>query len=166
MAIRAAQWHSNDTGGPPPIRHRHEAASQTWAVGMALIDNGSGYLSIWTADAGDIEGLALSPGQNLSSAGTDAAGNQKARYIKVHPWTRLELSIDDGTLNDSYQSVATNVGTAYGLAISSGKLYVDTSDTTNLRFRVDELVDPVGTVNGRVAGYILFDSTDYTDAQS
>ena len=164
MAIRAAHWHSNDTGGPPPIRHRHEAASQTWEPGMAVIDNGSGYLSIWTADAGDIEGLALAPGQNLSSAGTDAAGNQKAAYIKVHPGTRIEISLDDGT--GTYALAATDVGQQYGLAISNGILYADQTETTNNRIRVDDLIDPIGTAAGRVAAYVLFDATDYTDAQS
>jgi len=126
---------------------------------MALIDDGSGRLTIWTADADDIEGVAASDGSNNATEGA-----ADAHYYKVLPSTNWEISASDSGAFATATCNSADVGAAYDLAISAGILYLDKAASGSARFRVDRLLDASGTVHGRVVGKFLISGTDYDDS--
>ena len=159
MAIRPLRYSYTDGGaGASPIQRRPEGASETYSKGAPLIDDGSGRLTVWTADADDIEGIAAKDGSNNSTEGA-----AEAAYYKVHDAVKFEASVTSASAFDTGATADSQVGQAYGLALSGGIAYVDTSDTTNTRVRVERLLDASGTVHGRAIVQFIQTGTDYDD---
>lgn len=61
-------------------------------------------------------------------------------------------SVDTSAGVGTGTSAVAQRGTRYGIAkdATSGQWYIDINDTTNVRVRVEALIDPAGTVQGRV----------------
>jgi hypothetical protein len=98
----------------------------------------SGALSIGATDPGaDLAyGVALSAAANLTNV----------KFCPLLPGILFEA-----TLGPAGQVIAaSDKFTLYGLVVTSGVVAVDKTDTVATRVRVVELIDPVGTVDGRV----------------
>lgn len=139
-----------------PTQHAPEAATQTFKGG-APVTNSTGKLAEPANNAGisagTIEGFTLHDASGVTS--------RDVLYAPAIPGIVLEACID-GAL------VATNApGTGavaladlmaeYGLErdAATGFWYVDQSNTTTKHVKVVELVDAVGTVQGRVRCRLL-----------
>lgn len=110
-----------------PTENFPEAASQTFKKG-ALVYLSAGYLNECGADPTLIMGIASADGQD----GTNA-GDESQPVFLAHPGTLFLGNLDNGS--SSAASAATDRGKMYGVAkhSSSGKWYVDSTDTTNKR---------------------------------
>ena len=143
-----------------PIYTGPEGGSQTYKRGAPLIYT-SGYLVVAASapiDTGDsIVGFANEDGHN----GT--AGVYTATYVVAGGphMTFIGLLIDK--VAETHTLVQTNLGLAYAIDVdSSGYWYLDENNTTNPVARVVKLLDPVGTVNGRVEFVYDLGGTIYT----
>ena len=129
-----------------PQEHGPEDATQTWVEGAPVIQDGSG----------NVREAATEPVANiLGLADTKASGitGEDRIYIPALESTifvgNIGTSISAGAiaLDDLYQR--------YPLQLSGTSWFVDKTDNTNPCVAVVQLIDPVGTVNGRVAFQFL-----------
>lgn len=143
MAIRAIEVASMLGLNAPPVRHAAVAGAEVWAQGAILISNGSGLLVEGGADPVLIVGVApyAYPATNVDVANF-------ASYIPAMPHIEFEGTLDDGT--GTYALLQTDLWTPYGLVSTSGVWHVDQGETTEDRVVITGLVDPVGTLAGRV----------------
>ena len=124
------------------VRTYPEAASQTFVRGDVLIldstsDKGN-KVKIAGADAvAKIVGVAAQAATGTEGSSISVFSTEDNEFIG---------NIDGTTALD-----ADMTGTAYGLINTSGAVRVDTQDTTATAVRITQLIDPVGTVSGRVA---------------
>jgi len=141
-----------------PIYNGPEGATQTFKRGAPLVFT-SGYLVEGTGpiDTGDsIVGIANADAHNTT------AGAKTMGYVPA-----LQSIIFEGILSNSSTSshalVATDLGLVFALAKDATSLawYVDFFNTTNPCAVIIELVDPIGTVDGRVRFVIVDDATIY-----
>lgn len=144
-----------------PIYHGPEGATQTFKRGAPLIYS-SGYLVIGASaplDTDDsIVGFATHDGRN---GATD--GLYTATYVPAGGPHLVFIGLLIDKVAESHTLVATNLGLAYAIDVdSSGYWYLDENNTTKPVARVIELIDPVGTVNGRVAFIYDLAGTVYT----
>lgn len=103
-----------------------EKATQTFKAG-ACVFLSAGYLTECGADPTLVMGIASRDGQNVASDGL-----KKHVVYLAHPSTLFKGNLDNNS--GTTTSAATDVGKMYGIAKhSSGKWYVDSTDTTNKR---------------------------------
>ena len=100
------------------------------------------------ADPTAIAGIALRAGQNGATAGA-----KTAHFVPFFPGLIIEANLANVATN--HTSVATNVGTAYGLVkrtVGTTHWVIDVADTTATRCRVIGFAYPsvVGDINARV----------------
>lgn len=84
---------------------------------------------------------------------TTGYGSTDCFMAKIDNGDMWQGSVDDSGAFGTGISAVAQRGTRYGIAkdATSALWYIDIADTTNVRVRVEELIDPVGTVQGRVA---------------
>jgi hypothetical protein len=128
--------------GEYEARMLKEAASQTFKKG-AIVVYSSGYVAEAGSDPSYILGVALNAGHN------GAAGAYKTLVALAHDSNTFVANVKgSGNANKTAQS---DVGAAYGIVSdTNGEWFVDKDDTTNVRVRIIDLVDPAGTENGKV----------------
>jgi hypothetical protein len=136
-----------------PSRVAPEKASQTFKRGAVLVNN-LGYLEKGGVNPRAVVGVSEEPGE---SAATDGA--KTCRYVPALPHVVFEGSIDTSAALGTGAVAAADLFAEYGLTEDpAGVWYVDkakaTAGTTSVG-RLVELVDPVGTVNGRVRFIVL-----------
>ena len=126
-------------------------ASAAWERGAVVIDDGGGELTEGGADPTLIAGIATSKYPPANNYSTDVG-----KFIPALPGIQFEGSVDDNGDLGNGASAAGDLGTTYGLTQdASGIWYVDKGkavgdDAAAVRVRVTKLIDPAGTVNGRV----------------
>lgn len=133
-----------------------EAATQSWQPGAPLIRS-SGKL----AEAADdptaaIVGFACAPATGVTDT--------PVSYIPAWPGIEFEATLEDQSGGDHALTQA-SMFVAYSVRqrTSNGAWYLDFNDTTNLGAIVVGLVDPIGTVQGRVRARLLDTVTIYND---
>lgn len=140
-----------------PIYNGPEGSSQTFKRGAPLVYS-SGYLVVATTpiDTGDaIVGFALRDGANDTAHST-------LPYVPALPHMVFE-----GVLSNASTGTHTSAQTDQGLTFAidtdtSTKAWaLDFSNTTNPSALVIALVDPIGTVDGRVRFVVVDDATAY-----
>lgn len=135
------------------VRHFPEAASQTFVRGDVLIlatasDKGNQCKIAGADPVAGILGIAGCNASGVEGTSIDVFSTEDNEFI---------ANIEGTTALD-----ADMTGLACGLVVTSGAVRVDTSDTTNKNVRITQLVDPVGTVSGRV----MFKFLDLVSAMS
>jgi len=137
----------------PPILHGQEAASQSYVVNALLVDS-SGKVAVAAADPalGTILGLAT-----VAATGTT---DTDVPFVPALPGVVFEANLDDGS--GTLVSAITHLYGRFGLAVTSGKFWIDQSDTTNIRVCVVGFRDAIGTVNARVYCVFLPNSTRFS----
>jgi hypothetical protein len=136
-----------------PSRVAPEKASQTFKRGTVLVNNG-GYLEKGGVNPRAIVGVSEEPGENGASDGA-----KSCRYVPALMHVVFEGSIDTSSALGTGAIAAADLFAEYGLTEDpSGVWYVDkakaTAGTSSVG-RLVELVDAVGTVNGRVRFIVL-----------
>jgi hypothetical protein len=126
-----------------PLEHGLEGASQSYKIGELVIET-AGLIVVSTADpASIVVGVAL-----RDATGTTGAD---APYIPLMEGVLFEASLMGAAAAD-YIMLAADRGTAYGVAVSANKWYIDSSETSATLFRVlfpaKDFV--VGDTNARV----------------
>lgn len=144
-----------------PLYNGPEGASQTFKKGAPLVFS-SGYLvvapsaPIDTDDA--IVGFAAQDGHNDSTDGT----HQMPYYVAGGPHLIFEGVLID-KVAETHALVATNLGLAYAIDVDAdGYWYLDENNTTKPVARIVEIVDAIGTSNGRVRFVYDLAGTIYT----
>ena len=151
MANRAIQV-ADTSGVDRPTRQGPEAAGQTFKQGAILIRS-SNAIQISGADpTADILGIA-----NADASGTTGAD---VFYTPAIGGLLFEATINIGA--GTYALDGTELLQDYGVAVdANGIWYIDHAETSAKVFHVMEIVDPVGTVGGRVRGYFIPSVTVY-----
>ena len=143
-------------GGEVPTVYLREAASQSFQDGQFVMMNATYQATVYATDDAGIAGMAAK----------DATGTTDAEFpcvinIEDALWelNALEASAADHVL------VTADIGKCFGLQVSSNKVYVDTSDTTNKRVRILKVApgSAIGDTNARVH-CVLLASTRNTGA--
>lgn len=125
-----------------------EAASQTWKAGAPLVAS-SGKLIQASED--------ITTAICVGFATVDASGttNNLTPVVPCLPGLEFEATLEDGGSGD-HAIAQTDLFVKRGLAVTSGGLwYVDSAESSNVAVVIVELVDPIGTVQGRVRARIL-----------
>ena len=139
--IKLALWRM-ENGLSRPQAHGPEGASETWEVGAPLIKDGSGNLDqAATEPVDEIVGIADCPAKGVT--GEDRI------YIPASENTIFVGSI--GTSTSAGDIAAANLFEEYPLQKSGEDWFVDKTDQSNPCVYIVELIDAVGTTNGRVA---------------
>lgn len=120
-----------------------EAASQSWKRGAPLIVVSGLLTEASEGDlSGDVVGFAVKDATGVTDTVTD--------FIPAFEELEMEGTLENGSTGD-YALTQADVGALYGLAkTAAGIWYIDQADTTNPNVYIMSLVDPVGTVQGRV----------------
>lgn len=144
MAIREITYAYNKHGNPVLGRPYPEETSMSYLKGAVLVqDATSKELEEGGADPTNIGGIAI-------AAASGTAGTDVPHYVPGGG-NVFEGTIDDGTENGSYALLATDIGSSFGLAKTSGGFwYVDKSETSTKSVRVIGAKDEVGAFNARV----------------
>lgn len=147
-----------------PVLSYLEGASQTYKKGAPLINGATtevGYL-IEAAIANPatytgLVGVALANAENLAHGAADPTTGD-SYHLAYPPNDDLifigQLDASATTLAAGTHALAqTDLWAQYGIThdATSGFWYVNFSDTTDVRVVVVELIDPLGTIAGRVA---------------
>lgn len=129
-----------------PMRQGPVESSQVYIRGAVLIAV-SGELELAGADPVDIVGVAVHknpPTNNPVETG---------QYLPAMANVEMIASVDTNAALGTGAIAATDLYAAYGITEdASGVWYVDKAKTAaaDVRVRIVKLLDPVGTVNGRV----------------
>ncbi len=126
-----------------------EGASVTYVKGAVLIQT-TGLLVEAGADPTNIVGVASHAGRNVTTS-------PKGFYIPPLEGVEFVGSLDTSAGEGTGTIAVANIGGEYGITktaltgVNLGKWYVDSNKTGgDARVRVTRLIDPVGTVQGRV----------------
>lgn len=142
MAVQNLALWRMENGLSRPQAHGPEGASETWVVGAPLIKDGSGNLDeAATEPVDEIVGIADCP-----ASGT--TGEDRI-YIPASQNTIFVGNI--GTSITAGAIAAADLFEEFPLQLSGTSWFVDKTDQTNPCVYIVELIDAVGTVNGRVA---------------
>jgi len=142
MAISAVRLLKMPNGRPPLLARWPEAASQTFKVGE-FVYRAAGYVTVCGADPSVIGGLALEAGHNALASGTSYVD-----VLVITGMTMLQMCVD-GTI------AAADHGKTWDIEAATGVWNVDKDSTGSLPIRIQEFIDPVGTVLGRVGVTVL-----------
>lgn len=131
-----------------PVSHGLEGASQSFKTGELLIAS-SGLLVVSTADpASIVVGMALKDASGVTGANVPFLAFQEGLLV--------EASLMGAAAAD-YVMLAADRQTAYGVAVSANKWYIDSSETSATLFRVlypaKDFV--VGDTNARVVARLV-----------
>jgi hypothetical protein len=131
-----------------PSRVFPEKATQTFLRGAPVVNN-AGFVQEAAANPRAIVGFAEEPGKNGATDGLRAN-----RCVPALPHVVFEGSIDTAAAIGTGAIAAADLFAPYGITKdANGIWYVDKQKVTvgtNTVLYIVELVDPVGTVNGRV----------------
>lgn len=137
-----------------PLWHGVEKATQSWVMGALLVDS-SGVVAVGAADPalGTILGVATGAATGVTGADVN--------FVPALSSIIFEGNLDDGSGTLALVQ-ATHMWARFGLDVTSGKFWLDSTDTTNIRTCVVGFRDPVGTLNGRVYFVFLPDASRFT----
>ncbi len=131
-----------------PTHFAPEGTSVTYVKGAVLIQT-SGYTAEAGANPTNVIGVAAHAGKNLTT-------HPKGFYLPPDDGVIFVGSLDTGASEGTGTVAATDLGAEYGITktaltgVNLGKWYVDQNKTgADARVRVVELIDAVGTVQGR-----------------
>lgn len=131
-----------------PTHFATEGASKTHVKG-ALVIQTSGLLTEAGADPTNVIGVAAHAGRNV-------AAGQRSFYLPPDEPVIFVGSLDTSASEGTGTVAAADLGAEYGVTktaltgVNLGKWYVDQNKTGgSARVRVVELIDAVGTVQGR-----------------
>jgi hypothetical protein len=132
-----------------PLETWKEGATQTFLEGEVLVAS-SGYAVVGTAgdDAptlGTILGIAQRAGRNVSTY-------PDVEFVPAITGLVFSAQLQNGAGTAAIEQ--TDIGTKYGLNVTSNKWWVDKDDTTDERVVIVGFKDAVGTTNGVV--YFMF----------
>jgi len=128
-----------------PIMTGQATAAQTWLRGAILVATTAGRVSeAATDDVTLILGVAL---HDVTAATVDDA----VQFVPALPHLSFEATLEDNA-NGDHALLQTNVWDEFALRqhATNGLWYLDENDETAVAALVTGLVDPVGTVQGRV----------------
>lgn len=124
-----------------------EAATQSYLAG-APVKAVNGLITVFTEDG--IAGLV-----GFACFNASGVTNNPTSIIPAVPGIEFEATLENGSTGD-YALTQADLWAAYGLAVTAGGLwYLDKAETTHKAAVITRLVDPVGTVQGRVRARIL-----------
>lgn len=103
-------------------------------------------------EAGADPALNTVEGVSQSDMATSGYGSTDCPVSQIDNGDTWIGSVDDSGSFGTGVSAVAQKGTRYGIAkdATSGLWYIDIADTTAVRVRVEELIDAVGTIQGRV----------------
>ncbi len=137
-----------------------EDVSQTYKKGTPLVVTTAGYLGTAVVanpyNGGGLVGISVAAGSNVAAGAADATTGDK--YHLAYPFNMEmemvgQLDASSTTLSaGTHALVQTDVWARYGITqdATSGLWYVNFSDTSDLYVVVTRLIDPIGTIAGRV----------------
>lgn len=144
-----------------PVKGYLEDASQTYKKGTPLVVTTAGYLGTAVVanpyNGGGLVGVSVNAGSNVAAGAADPTTGDK--YHLFYPFDdNLQMV---GQLDASSTTVAAgthalaqaDLWARYGITqdATSGFWYVNFSDTSDLYVVITSLIDPIGTIAGRVA---------------
>jgi hypothetical protein len=136
-----------------PILEGPEAASQTFKQGAVLVDSAGKVAEASNDPTASILGIALH----------DASGttDQTVMFVPALPHVVFEATLEDQATGD-HALVQTNCWQDYGLKkTAAGLWYIDENDGTGPALII-RLVDPAGTIQGRVQFQFKSSATIWT----
>ena len=138
-----------------------EDASQTYKKGTPLVVTTAGYLGTAVVanpyNGGGLVGVSVNPGSNVAAGAADP--NTGDKYHLMYPISAStikfigQLAASSTTTSvDTHTLAQTDLWARYGVTqdATSGLWYVNFSDTTDIYVVITNLIDPIGTVSGRV----------------
>jgi len=134
-------------GQPPVVWSVPEGLNQTFKEGDFVYRNG-GYLVICGADPALILGIALEDAHNTT------AGLYNILVGVFTEGALVEMTVYHSTAGNN-KIEQTDLGTKYGIDVSANCWRVDKTDASNTRVRVQQFVDEVDEVSGRVLVSVL-----------
>jgi hypothetical protein len=153
MAYQAMKEAYTLSGVAMPSMHGVEAASQSWEVGAILVMS-SGSLAIGADDPtlATIVGVARTAATGVTGA--------DVIFTPAVPGVVFEAHLDAGS--GTTQLAQSMFYLRYGIELTSGKFFLDQSETTAIRATVVGFRDPIGTANGRVYFTFLPNASPFT----
>lgn len=139
-----------------PYRPTGLAVKTAYLPKAAATDFKSGALIIQSAglavEAGADPALNAVLGVSQHDAALSGYGSTACHMSRISDGDMWSGSVDDSGAFGTGVSAVAQRGVRYGVArdATSGKWYIDVADTVAVRVRVEELIDAVGTVQGRV----------------
>lgn len=124
-----------------------EGASQTYLAGAPLKASSGKLVTLVEDDIANIVGFAIQKATGVT--------NTLTGVIPALGQIEFEATLENGSTGD-YALTQADLFSAYGLAVTAtGLWYLDKAETTHKAAVIVELVDPVGTVQGRVRAQLL-----------
>jgi len=155
-----------------PVRAYLEDASQTYKKGTPLVVTTAGYLGTAVVanpyNGGGLVGISVAPGSNVAAGAADP--NTGDKYHLCYPVSDQDtefvgqLDASSTTLAAGTHALAqTDLWARYGITqdATSGLWYVNFSDTSDLYAIITHLIDPIGTIAGRV-GFVFIGTAGKT----
>ena len=139
-----------------------EDASQTYKKGTPLVVTTAGYLGTAVVanpytTRGAIVGVSVNPASNVAAGAVDPTTGDSYHLLFPVEDTSLEFvgQLDASSTTNAAGTHAlaqTDLWTQYGITndAASGYWYVNFSDTTTYAVAITRLLDPIGTIAGRV----------------
>lgn len=132
--------------GSVDIRHRQQAASQTFKAG-ALLVNSSGRVAECGADPTNLLGVGLMDAPNVTNA--------NVMFAQLNSVDEVEVTLTTSAF--TYALVGTEIDNRYGAAkdATTGYWYADQGETTADVFVITGFVSKIGDINPRVRAKII-----------
>lgn len=143
-----------------------EDATQTYKKGTPLVVTTAGYLGTAVVanpyNGGGLVGISVAAGSNVAAGAADPTTGDK--YHLAYPVSDLDtefvgqLAASSTTISvDTHTLAQTDLWARYGITqdATSGLWYVNFSDTSDLYAVITRLIDPIGTVSGRVGFKVI-----------
>lgn len=156
MALVAIRPGPKDGLCATPSGNATESATQTFKLGAILINNAGRLEEAADGNVVNIVGVAEEEGAN-AAAGADV------RYTPALPHITFEASLDDGDDEGNGVIAQVDLYEERGLQknAATGKWFVDKTGAAK-RVVITKLVDPVGTVQGKVQFKFMPETTVYS----
>lgn len=129
----------NPQTGGDVFREMPEDSLRVYKRGAVLIV-AAGFLQEGGADPDNIAGIAQNDGQNGA-----VAGDKRTLVARALPNVSFV-----GNIGGAAALAAAQLGVKYGLAKEGDNWHVDTAETVNVAVIVEDFIDAIGDVNGRV----------------
>lgn len=144
-----------------PTKGYLEDASQTYKKGTPLVVTTAGYLGTAVVanpyNGGGLVGISVAAGSNVAAGAADPTTGDKYHLMFPISASTIEfigqLAASSTTASvDTHTLAQTDLWARYGITqdVTSGLWYVNFSDTTDIYVVITHLIDPIGTVSGRV----------------
>lgn len=142
MGLRRYQTHGFYPISNPPARRQALAATVTIVKGDMLCDNGSGYMT--NADT-------AFAATHMGVAAADVVGDSSTKYVEywpLDPRTQYIVPVSTSLIERGDVGAVVNIG-------SNDDLDVDTTVTTGIGFRIDDLDVSAAAIAANTYGYAI-----------